>query len=59
MNPADRHLAVMVEDHPLDYISFRGEIAEGNYGAGQVEIWDSGTFNIIENDLIKANWLSN
>lgn len=50
MNPADKRLAVMVEDHPLEYISFRGEIAEG-YGAGRVEIWDSGTFELIEDNL--------
>jgi bifunctional non-homologous end joining protein LigD len=54
MNPADKRLAVMVEDHPLEYISFRGEIAEGNYGAGIVEIWDSGTFKIKDNKLEKG-----
>jgi bifunctional non-homologous end joining protein LigD len=51
MNPADKRLAVMVEDHPLDYIAFRGEIAEGNYGAGEVEIWDSGTYEVTEGSL--------
>ncbi len=51
MNPADKRLAVMVEDHPLEYITFRGEIAEGNYGAGEVEIWDSGTYIPLENEL--------
>lgn len=51
MNPADKRLAVMVEDHPLDYIDFRGEIAEGNYGAGEVEIWDSGTYEVTEGDI--------
>ncbi len=51
MNPADKRLAVNVEDHPLDYITFRGEIAEGNYGAGEVEIWDSGTYSVSEGSL--------
>ena len=51
MNPADKRLAMMVEDHPLDYITFRGEIAEGNYGAGEVEIWDSGTYEVTEGSL--------
>jgi len=51
MNPADKRLAVMVEDHPLDYITFRGEIAEGNYGAGEVEIWDSGSYEVTEGSI--------
>ncbi|HRA99048.1 MAG TPA: DNA ligase D [Ignavibacteria bacterium] len=44
MNPADKRLAVHVEDHPIDYSNFYGEIPAGNYGAGTVEIWDNGNY---------------
>jgi len=44
--PGVRKLAIQVEDHNLDYIGFEGTIAEGEYGAGTVEIWDSGEYEL-------------
>ncbi len=48
LEPGQQHLAVHVEDHPLDYATFEGEIPKGNYGAGTVEIWDNGTYELVE-----------
>ncbi len=43
-NPADKHLAVMVEDHPLGYATFEGQIPKGEYGGGEVIVWDEGVY---------------
>jgi bifunctional non-homologous end joining protein LigD len=48
LEPGQQNLAVHVEDHPLDYATFEGEIPKGEYGAGTVEIWDSGTYELLE-----------
>jgi len=54
--PGERHLAVETEDHPLEYARFAGTIPEGEYGAGEVKIWDSGIFEplIWEKDKIEV-----
>lgn len=61
LSSEEKHLAIMVEDHPYEYKDFAGIIPKGHYGAGTVEIWDHGTYNILgattlkeAQDLIRA-----
>jgi bifunctional non-homologous end joining protein LigD len=48
MNPSEKRLALLVDDHPLEYIDFEGIIPNGHYGAGTVVIWDKGSYELIE-----------
>lgn len=51
-NPADKRLAMHVEDHPMDYIDFEGTIPKGEYGGGTVMVWDIGTYHAEENEVV-------
>jgi len=48
MNPSDKRLAIVTDDHPMAYATFEGVIPEGNYGAGTVMVWDRGTYKNIK-----------
>ena len=54
MNPADKRLAIMVEDHPYDYHDFEGTIAPGNYGAGTVMVWDTGNYQPVDKESLQT-----
>ena len=54
LDPADRRLAVPTEDHPLDYGEFEGVIPEKQYGAGDVLLWDKGTWTPEDDDPLRA-----
>ena len=55
LDPADRRLAVEVEDHPLDYAAFEGTIPEPDYGAGTVQVWDRGSWTPAHPDRVDAD----
>lgn len=58
MNPKDKRLAIETEDHPVKYLDFEGTIPKGNYGAGEMQIWDKGTFKAATKtkDNLEEQW---
>jgi bifunctional non-homologous end joining protein LigD len=51
MNPAEKHLAIRTEDHPLEYAEFEGVIPKGQYGAGTVMVWDTETYDPMDDNI--------
>jgi bifunctional non-homologous end joining protein LigD len=56
LNPADKRLAVEVEDHAISYMFFEGKIPEGEYGAGEVIVWDRGDYSFEEANPIEEQY---
>ena len=56
LDPSEKRLAMLTEDHPIDYGGFEGVIPKGNYGAGKVILWDNGTYDMVDPPTAEAGW---